>query len=76
MSAPVFEVTLDHNDPAHHDSLDRVARDLYAWARRHRCMQVIREERTVRPGVVQLRFFPDPQARRVVPGDRLILTPR
>lgn len=74
MNVPVFEVVLDHADPAHHARMDQATRDLVAWAKRYGCMQVIREERTLRPGVVKLSFYPDPQGRRRMPGDRLDLS--
>lgn len=73
---PVFEVVLDHNDPQHEDQLDRATRDLYAWARRHQCMQLIREEQEIRPGVVKLRFLPNRAPRPRVPADRLVLSGR
>lgn len=76
MSQPVFEVTLDHNDPGHHDQMARMARDLKAWAQKHRVTQLIREHREVRPGVMRIRFYPDAHAtpRRTIHQDRLSLS--
>jgi hypothetical protein len=75
MSAPVFEVVLDHRDPAHHDRMERITRDLVVWAKQHGVTQVIREERTLRPGVVKLTFYPDPGTPpRRMSGDRLNLS--
>lgn len=76
MSRPVFEVTLDHNDPAHHDQMARMARELQAWARRHRVTQLVREHREVRPGVMRIRFYPDAcqTPRRAIHQDRLTLS--
>lgn len=74
MSVPVFEVVLDHGDPDHHARMEQATRDLLAWAKKHGCMQVIREERTLRAGVVKLSFYPDPQGRSRMAGDRLDLS--
>ena len=74
MTVPAFEVVLDHSDPDHHARMEHATRDLLAWAKKHGCMQVIREERTLRPGVVKLSFSPDPQGLSRMTGDRLDLS--
>lgn len=55
----VFEVVLDHNDPRHHEQLNRATRELLAWAQEIRCLKLIREEQEIRPGVFRLRFVPN-----------------
>lgn len=75
MTAPVFEVVLDHHDPSHHARLEQATRDLYAWAKALGSLRLIREERVLRPGVVKLTFFPDSSPRSaVMSSDRLDLS--
>lgn len=65
MRPDVFEVVLDHQDPNHHGQMERLARELRAWAQRHGATALVREERQLRPGVFQLRFSVDRHAARV-----------
>lgn len=76
MALPVYEVTLDHNDPGHHKQMEKMARELQAWARQHRVTKLVREHREVRPGVMRIRFTPDVAAsqRRAIHQDRLMLS--
>lgn len=77
MNAPCFEVVIDHNAPDHGAQMAKATRDLFAWAKQQGCMQVTREERELRPGVRQLRFFLDPKGNsRLVSGDTLLLSRR
>lgn len=75
MKVPTFEVVLDHNDPAHHDRLEKLSADLLAWARKWQVTRVEREDIQLRPGVMRLRFFPAAPAHKpVLGGDRLVLS--
>ncbi len=75
MLPPVFEVVLDHNDPAHHVRMERLAVDLLAFARRCRCSQLEREQTRVRPGVTRLRFYPSgPRLAPALGADSLDLS--
>lgn len=77
MSPPCFEVVIDHHAPDHGAQMARATRDLYAWAKQQGCLQVSREERELRPGVRQLRFYPDPKGQARPPsGDTLLLSRR
>jgi hypothetical protein len=70
----VFEVVIDHNDVNHHGQMDRMARELKAWASQLGTTQLIREQQELRPGVFRLRFKPDPAAKRRVGADQLVLS--
>jgi hypothetical protein len=75
VKAPVFEAIVDHNDPAHHDNLERLHQDLVTWARRVRAARLEREETALRPGVIRLRFYPvGPALTPVVARDQLVLS--
>ena len=70
-----FEVIIDHNDPGHHDQMNRLARELKAWASGLTTTKLIREEQEIRPGVFRIRFKPDLKAVRTRLGaDRLALS--
>ena len=75
MKTAVFEAVVDHNDPAHHAQLEKLHRDLVAWARRLRTAKIEREETQLRPGVVRLRFYPKGPALPLAFGnDQLVLS--
>ena len=75
MRPSVFEAVIDHNDPAHHDQMNRLARELRAWASQQTTTKLIREEQEIRPGVFRIRFKRDPRAmRRTLCADRLQLS--
>lgn len=72
---PPFEATIDHTRPEHHGQMERLARELKAWAAAHGIHRLVREAREVRPGVVHLRFLPAAgQAPRRFSKDRLVLS--
>ena len=72
---PPFEALIDHNRPEHHGQMERLARELKAWASAHGVTRLVREARELRPGVVQLRFSPAAtQPQRRFHQDRLLLT--
>ncbi|MBM3275540.1 MAG: hypothetical protein FJZ00_10320 [Candidatus Sericytochromatia bacterium] len=75
MNSAVFEAIVDHNDPAHHDKLERLHHDLVNWARRVRAARLEREETILRPGVIRLRFYPvGAPLPPVVARDQLVLS--
>ncbi|MBM3268748.1 MAG: hypothetical protein FJZ01_13995 [Candidatus Sericytochromatia bacterium] len=72
---PVFEVVIDHADPAHHARMEQLRSDLLAFARRCRCSQLQREETQIRPGVMRLRFHPaGPRLQPALGADQLQLS--
>lgn len=77
MSAPAFEVVIDHNDPQHHDRMDAMLKELQAWAKRYGVSQLHRETTELRPGVTRVRFTPERRKPAVRPAmDRLTLSRR
>lgn len=72
-----FEIVFDHNDPKHHERLERANRELLAWARKTGSQQLIREETELRPGVFKVRFLAKHAiAAPRLPGDNLVLSRR
>lgn len=76
MAVPAFEAVIDHRSPAHHEQMDALTRDLGAWVKKHRCVHVLREETPIRPGVIKLRFYPDPAARQAKHGGDTFVSTR
>lgn len=71
----VFEVVIDHNDDKHHAQMDKLARELKAWASGLKTTKLIREQQEIRPGVFRIRFKPDMRAVKApVSVDRLTLS--
>jgi hypothetical protein len=72
---PVFEAIIDHNDDKHHAQMEKLARELRAWASGLKTTKLIREQQEIRPGVFRIRFKPDLKAAKAsLSADRLTLS--